>query len=146
VKPVRRRTALAALAAISLAACSIGPDGNVWITGSSVGSIEKLSADGKFIVYPILDTEPVGISSGSDGELWFAEENAGAIGKITTSGHVTSFPIPVRPSQSSQPAWTALGPDGRTWFVDQGLTIVGAVTSAGVTPNIRCAKDPFRTR
>jgi streptogramin lyase len=122
----------------------IGPDGNVWITGGSVGSIEKLLADGKFAVYPIArESDPVGISAGSDGNLWFAEEGAGAIAKITTGGHVTTYPIPAESSQSSQPSWATRGPDGRTWFVDQGIDIVGAVTMTGVVTEYPLPKQSF---
>jgi streptogramin lyase len=122
----------------------IGPDGNLWITGSSIGSIEKLSADGKFVVYPIArETGPAGISTGSDGNLWFAETNAGAIAKMTTSGHVTTYPVPTGPSQSSQPSWTTPGPDGRTWFVDQGIDVAGAITSGGTITEYPLPKQSF---
>jgi streptogramin lyase len=121
----------------------IGPDGNVWITGTSAGSIEKVSSDGTFTSYPILGTDPVGISSGPDANLWFAEETVGAIAKITTSGRITEYRIPVQGSASSQPTWTAPGPDGRIWFVDQGLDVAGATTTDGRITEYPLPKKSF---
>ena len=110
----------------------IGPDGNVWGTASSSGAIEKIAPDGTFTTYPILNSEPLGISLGPDRNLWFVEQLKGKLAKITPSGKVTSYKIPVAPSGFSQPAWTARGPDGRTWFVDQGSTAaLGAATPGG---------------
>jgi streptogramin lyase len=107
-----------------------GPDGNMWATGAGMGSIEKIAPDGTFTAYPILATEPVGISVGSDHDLWFAEQQTGEIGKITTAGKITTYRIPAK---GAQPVWTALGPDGRTWFVNlsDGSPGLGAVDSSG---------------
>jgi streptogramin lyase len=116
-----------------LADLCIGPDGNVWGTASTGGAIEKIADDGRsFTAYPILGTDPLGISAGPDGNLWFVEELTGRLGKITTSGRITTYKIPVPYGGFAQPAWTAPGPDGRTWFVDQGTIVAaGAATSHG---------------
>lgn len=102
-----------------------GPDGNIWATGASTGAIERVDPSGKYTTYPLLGTEPLGISVGSDGNLWFAESSAGKIGRITTAGAITQYEIPVPKGGQSQPSWTAPGPDKRTWFVDQGIEAVG---------------------
>lgn len=110
----------------------VGPDGNLWGTASSSGAIEKISPDGTFTTYPILNSDPVGISVGSDRNLWFVEQLNGKLAKMTTAGKLTAYKIPVAPSGFSQPSWTTLGPDGRTWFLDQGsATAVGAATTDG---------------
>ncbi|HTU82579.1 MAG TPA: hypothetical protein VMF61_10645 [Candidatus Acidoferrales bacterium] len=111
----------------------IGPDGNVWGTGAYSGTIEKIDSSGKVTMYPLLQTEPAGISVGSDGNLWFGERQAGVIGRITTGGVVATFAIPGPKGTSPQPTWTSAGSDGRTWFVDQGLGVagVGAITHSG---------------
>jgi len=118
---------------MGLSDLTVGPDGNLWVTGASIGTIEKIDSSGKFTTYPIPETEPLGISVGSDGALWFAEGSAGKIGRITTSGHITQYAIPVPKGGFSQPAWTAPGPDKRTWFVDQGQGTAGvyAITMSG---------------
>lgn len=102
-----------------------GPDGNVWATGASSGAILKIDSSGHYTMYPLLETQPLGISVGSDGNLWFAEGTAGKIGRITTAGAITQYPIGVPKGGQSQPSWTAPGPDKRTWFLDQGYMAVG---------------------
>lgn len=111
----------------------LGPDGNVWATGASSGAIEKIDSSGHYTTYPLLGTQPLGISVGSDGNLWFAEASAGKIGRITTSGAIKQFTIPAPKGGQSQPSWTAPGPDKRTWFVDQGIgtTGIGAIDMSG---------------
>lgn len=111
----------------------LGPDGNVWATGASSGAILKIDSSGHYTMYPLLGTQPLGISVGSDGNLWFAEGTAGKIGRITTSGAITQYTIRVPKGGQSQPSWTAPGPDKRTWFVDQGIDAVGigAVSMSG---------------
>ena len=110
-----------------------GPDGNIWATGASSGAILKVDKHGKFTIYPLVGTEPVGISVGSDKNLWFAEEQGGKIGKITPSGTITNYPIPAHKGEHSQPVWTALGPDGRIWFAEQGFNAnaMGAISTDG---------------
>ncbi|HEY1978048.1 MAG TPA: hypothetical protein VGG89_15970 [Candidatus Baltobacteraceae bacterium] len=103
----------------------VGPDGNIWATGASSGAIEKIDSSGHYTTYPLLGTQPLGISVGSDGNLWFAEASAGKIGRITTSGTITQYTITVPKGGQSQPSSTAPGPDKRTWFVDQGINAVG---------------------
>lgn len=109
----------------------LGPDGNVWATGASSGAIEKIGSSGKYTTYPLLGTEPLGISVGSDGRLWFAEASVGKIGRSTTGGKITQYAIPTPKGVQSQPSWTAPGPDKRTWFVDQGTGSAGAIDMSG---------------
>jgi streptogramin lyase len=111
----------------------IGPDGNVWATGASSGAILKIDSSGHYTIYPLLGTEPLGISVGSDGNLWFAEGAVGKIGRITVAGAITQYTIRVPKGGQSQPSWTAPGPDKRTWFVDQGFDAVGigAISMSG---------------
>jgi streptogramin lyase len=109
----------------------LGPDGNMWVTGTSLGAIVKTSPDGHFTTYPLLGAAPVGISVGPDNDLWFAESTVGKIGKITVSGKITSYAIPVPKGGNSEPSWTTPGSDGREWFTDPGLELVGAITPSG---------------
>jgi streptogramin lyase len=112
----------------------VGPDGNIWATGASSGAIEKVTPQGKYTTYPLIGTEPLGISVGSDGNLWFAEMQAAKIGRITTGGRISGYAIPTPAGGTLDPTWTATGPDGRTWFVAQGIktpSIVGAIRPPG---------------
>ncbi|HTU82512.1 MAG TPA: hypothetical protein VMF61_10305 [Candidatus Acidoferrales bacterium] len=122
----------------------LGPDGNIWATGASSGAILKIDADGKYTMYPILGTVPMGISVGADKNLWFAENQGGKIGKITTAGVVTTYAIPVPKGATSQPAWTTLGPDGRIWFVDQGIN--GALGFGAVSTSGKIVRYPLPAR
>ncbi len=110
-----------------------GPDGNLWATGASSGAIVKVDPSGRYTIYPLLGTQPLGISVGSDGNLWFAEGTAGKIGRITTAGAITQYTIRVPKGGQSQPSSTAPGPDKRTWFIDQGFNAVGigAISMSG---------------
>lgn len=116
----------------------IGPDGNIWATGANSGAIIKITMSGRATIYPLLQTEPIGISVGPDGNMWFAEMQAGEIGKITTSGTITSYAFPVPKGLLPRPSATTPGPDGRVWYVVQDITtqgsevaFVGAVTTDG---------------
>jgi streptogramin lyase len=111
----------------------LGPDGNMWVTGASSGSIEKIDESGKFIgTYKVLGSGPVGITVGADKNMWFAESQTGKIGKITTSGAITEYTLPAAGS-TPQPNETTLGPDGNIWYVSDGLTggSAGKITPAG---------------
>jgi streptogramin lyase len=118
---------------MGLADVCLGPDGNMWITGASSGSIEKIDESGKFIgTYQVLGSGPVGITVGADKNLWFAESQTGKIGKITTSGKITEYTLPA-PGGTPQPNDTTLGPDGNIWYVVQGSAggSAGKITPAG---------------
>ncbi len=110
----------------------LGPDGNIWATGDTAGTIEKFTANGTFQTYPVrTNSGPAGISVGSDHDLWFAEHLVGKIGRITTAGVVTEYDVPKAKGELSRPSWTTLGPDGRTWFVDTRLGTAGSINSSG---------------
>jgi streptogramin lyase len=112
----------------------LGPDGNMWITGASSGSIEKVDESGKFIgTYPVLGSGPVGIAVGADKNLWFAESQAAKIGKITTSGKVTEYPLPLPSDGFLQLNDSAPGPDGNIWYVyvESNSAAAGKITPAG---------------
>ncbi len=112
----------------------LGPDGNMWITGASSGSIEKVDESGKFIgTYQVLGSGPVGIAVGADKNLWFAESQSAKIGKITTSGKITEYPLPLPSDGFLQLNDSALGPDGNIWYVYQetNSAFAGKITPAG---------------
>jgi streptogramin lyase len=122
----------------------LGPDGNMWITGASSGSIEKVDESGKFTTYKILGSGPVGITVGADKNLWFAESQGGKIASITTGGKITEYALPVPSGGFSQPNDTTLGPDGNIWYVDEGSTATSAAGSAGkITPGGKLTSYPL---
>jgi streptogramin lyase len=121
----------------------LGPDGNIWATGTSLGAIVKVASNGTFTTYPLLGTGPVGISVGPDKHLWFAESTVGKVGTITLAGKITSYSIPTPSGAHSQPAWTTAGSDGREWFVDQGLGLLGAITTSGKMTTYALPKNSF---
>jgi streptogramin lyase len=63
-----------------------GPDGNMWITATSRGSILRMNMAGE--VTGEFDTPsrfPNGIAPGSDGNLWFTTFDGNQVGRITTA-------------------------------------------------------------
>jgi virginiamycin B lyase len=102
-----------------------GPDGNLWVTESAGGTIDRVTPAGVVTAFalPASGSHPTGIAAGPDGALWFTE--IGKIGRITTDGTVTEFAAPASGGQ------IAAGPDGALWFTDPMTDRVGRITTAG---------------
>jgi virginiamycin B lyase len=102
------------------AGVALGPDGNVWVTGSLNGTILAYSAAspfgisaGPFSVPAGAASTPLGIVAGPDGALWFTEQTASNIGRITLTGTMNEFATPV---SGSLPTAITTNPDGGIWF------------------------------
>jgi streptogramin lyase len=91
-----------------------GPDGNLWVTETAGGSVDRISPAGVLTRFPVgAGKGPNDITSGPDGALWFTETDGNAIGRITTAGQLTAFPAP---TPASKPSGITTGPDGALWF------------------------------
>jgi len=121
----------------SAQAIASGPDGNLWVTASS---LLRVTTAGDFTSVPAPAPTPgSSITFGSDGNLWMAA--AGEIVRVTLSGAVTEFPLPV---SSHYLYRITSGPDGNLWFTQNdsktgAYQAVGRMTPSGVLTEF----DPF---
>ena len=108
-----------------------GPDGNLWYTRLSGGTIVRLTPDGVATEFPLasVTASPSDITVGPDGALWFTDLDmmSPEIGRITTSGTITEFPL----APMAEPAGIITGPDGSLWFTDYGTDQIGRITTSG---------------
>ncbi len=112
-----------------------GPDGNLWLTESSVGKIAKVSTSGSFTEYSLGSGHaPWDIVVGPDGNLWYTDfvssTGTGYVGKITTSGTVTEYALAGSVNKPADLA-PAVGIDGNIWVADQATSKVIKVTPSG---------------
>ncbi len=104
---------------------TVGPDGNLWLTGGYGVSADNLASINPTthaiteLTAPTASAGVNGIAPGPDGGLWFTEENANKIGRIDPTTHaIAEFPLPVA---NSSPFRITAGPDGNLWFTATGL-------------------------
>ncbi len=123
---------------------TLGPDGNVWLTGTR--GVSRLTASGEITSFPMPEeqvdqqfTQAAGpIVTGSDGNLWLSGYRAVSVGgqaksvatidRMTPAGEVTQFELP---GPGSFPTRLALGPEGNVWFTETQEDKVGRITPAG---------------
>src|SRR5581483_5817378 len=96
-----------------------GPDGNLWVTQTVVGSrfsnqVIRVTPTGKHKAFTV-GNGPSWICVGPDGALWFTERASNAIGRITTSGKYKEYPTNY---SEGGPSGIAVGSDGALWFSD----------------------------
>lgn len=110
---------------------TVGPDGALWFTQSSVGkgppaSIGRMTASGHYTRWtlPTQHSLPMSITTGPDGALWFTERTADRIGRITMSGKISEFRLP-----HLAPFDITRGADGALWFTTD--TRIGRITTSG---------------
>ncbi len=113
-----------------------GPDGAVWYSKFSPGSlfgprasggvIGRMSADGSPRVFepPRPDLLPSSLIAGPDGALWFTVGLGDGVGRMTTSGKFSYVSLPDGRSADS----IAFGPDGALWYTDARLNRIGRMT------------------
>jgi streptogramin lyase len=106
-----------------------GPDGNLWFTSQSTGTISKVTTSGVILAEYVLPkgSEPYGITTGSNKNLWFTETGTNKIGEITTSGTVTEYALP----SGSKPRGIASGSNKNLWFTETGTNKIGTLTTSG---------------
>jgi virginiamycin B lyase len=110
-----------------------GPDKNLWVTESGLGShyanhVYRLTTSGKVTKFTVGEG-PLSICVGPDGALWFTEEFASAIGRLTTAGKFTEY---ILPSPHTDAYAIATGPDGALWFTGATDTgYIGRLTTSG---------------
>jgi streptogramin lyase len=103
---------------------ALGPDGNVWLTLTSVQSncierIDAITGASRCFAVPTPQAGPFGITAGNDGALWFTEQAAGKIGRIATNGTIAEFREPyVSPTLiSAPPRMSTFNAVRSVWFV-----------------------------
>jgi streptogramin lyase len=105
-----------------------GPDGNLWFTSLSGGTVSRVTVSGSLTTFTINPNAIIeGITAGPDGNLWFTDRSTPAIGRITPSGVVTEFFI----DTNAEPWRIAAGPDGNLWFTDRTPSRIGRITPLG---------------
>lgn len=107
-----------------------GPDGNMWFTGPSTNSIDRITTAGVLTGFtiPTGGSSPSGLTVGPDGALWFTESSVKKIGRITTGGSFSEFTIPFA---SASPQYLTTGADGNLWYTDTGRSTIGRMTLSG---------------
>jgi streptogramin lyase len=64
---------------------TVGPDGALWFTKPTDGSIGRITTDGVVTSYPTFSSSfPQGIAMGPDGNLWYTDIERNSVGRITT--------------------------------------------------------------
>jgi len=107
-----------------------GPDGNVWMTSKTGGTIEvfnNISRVFTSVTLPNPACNPLGITAGPDGRMWFAEQATATIGAISLDG--TS--IKEYPAMGAGPTGITTGPDGALWYTLQSDNLIGRMSAAG---------------
>ena len=99
---------------------TVGPDGNLWFTGSNGGGAATLGRItlGRYvpIVSDLGHAGAPAVTAGPDGNLWLAVSGHitdGHISRVTTAGVVTEFGV-----SAQRLGGIALGPDGNLWFTE----------------------------
>jgi virginiamycin B lyase len=118
-----------------------GPDGSLWLTDEYNDQILKLTTDGTFTGFPLLDGHPTGIVAGPDKALWFANaEYSDGVGRITTKGKITLYPA--GPSHD-----IAVGSDGALWYTETAANQIGRITTrgtiSGYSKGITSGSEPY---
>jgi len=127
-----------------------GPDGNLWFTQYTYGTIGKLNpATGAYTLYTLPSTNcgPWSIVAGLDGALWFSEYASNTIGRITTTGQVTEYPLPLLSGEAlPYPYGMLTANDGNIWFTEYEGTAIGRITPTGIItlfPTVTPGSCPF---
>jgi streptogramin lyase len=125
---------------------TVGPDGNLWITGTraspEAGVVAKVTPSGSetdFIIPGSGGLDQSGIVTGPDGALWFTVSGPSArgIGRITTAGSQTFYSFP-----NTDPFSIAVGSDGNLWAADY-FGALDKVTTAGEETVYPTVDSPF---
>jgi len=118
-----------------------GPDGALWFTNSTGGSLGRITTSGVITHYPV-GRGAVSVTTGPDGALWFTSPatllccgsnlvgTGASIGRLTTSGTVTTYPIGT--GDLADPGNITAGPDGALWFAQAAPSAIGRITTSGV--------------
>jgi virginiamycin B lyase len=107
-----------------------GPDGALWFTESSTGSIGRATTDGVITDIATPGLQPTSLAVGPDGAIWFTSTTYQAsVARLNADGTVSNFPLA---TPGSRPADLIDGPDGALWFVENLNGAVGRITTQGV--------------
>jgi virginiamycin B lyase len=116
-------------------ALTTGPDGNVWITTDTSGTVVRMAPDFSFSEFKVSEqlanSSSVSIVSGPDGNLWMTGYG---LQRITPDGQVTSLPVAGNANQQSSlsPVDITVGPDGSLWFITASRLQIGRATVDGM--------------
>lgn len=113
---------------------TVGPDGNLWFTGSTADVIWRMDQRGTITQFTVGNEAygPFDITVGSDRNLWFTfrSPSTNAIGRITTAGVVTLFTTGLSPGDVAVHD-LAQGSDGNIWFTEEFGNRIGRITPSG---------------
>ena len=121
----------------------VGPDGNLWFTGSDAsdtGKIGRINPTTFVITYygtgisP--NFRPVGIALGPDGNLWFTEYygpstlGGSKVGRIDPATGIITEYSSAGLSSSGYVHGIAAGADGNLWFTETDIDKIGSINPA----------------
>lgn len=105
-----------------------GPDGAMWITSYTFGTLSRMTADGTITnTYSGTDFDFITrIVVGGDGNLWFLQQGLDLV-RMTTAGTTTVFSGPDLTSLNC----IAVAPDGTIWVGDYANSAISHVALDG---------------
>ena len=108
-------------------AIATGPDGNLWVTGSSQDVVARVTPAGRAKVFALdLNCDPQSVASGA-GALWVACYNLDEIERVSTTGVVTAFAVPSHlPNYPDVLSGIVKGPGGM-WFTEYAGGRIGRI-------------------
>ncbi len=114
---------------------ALGPDGNMWVTLSTVAGIQSVTAEAVFsAAVPALaqpadaNPMPTGIVEGIDNALWFAETGVDKIARIDpVTNAITEYPV----TACSAPSSLVVGSDSNLWFTEPGTQKIAKMAMTG---------------
>jgi virginiamycin B lyase len=111
-------------------AITVGPDGNLWVTGASQDVVARVTPAGKGTLFSLdLNCDPQWIAPGA-GALWVTCYNLDEIERVSTSGAVTRIPVPSHfPGYPDVLSGIAQGPRGAMWFTEYAADRIGRVST-----------------
>ena len=110
-------------------AVAAGPDGNLWLTGSSQDLVARVTPSGRGTYFGLdLNCDPQWIAPGG-GAMWVSCYNLDEIERVSTGGVVTRFRVPSHfrgyPDTLSS---IVQGPDNAMWFTEYSASRLGRLS------------------
>jgi streptogramin lyase len=110
---------------------AVGPDGNLWITEWDGNNIGRMSPDGTYTNFPLVNSfaHPEGIVSGPEpgGTVWFTEMDGHYIAKLMAKNGAFAGQW----GTAGNPLGITVGPDGNLWYTEFNGDKIGQMSPEG---------------
>lgn len=123
----------------------LGPDGNLWVTEQSSGSVVRLAPDGTVVSRHAVGADPTTIAVGPGNRVWVAVTGAKQLVYFDATAPAPA-PVVVATGSTCGPVGLAAGGDGRMYFTlpsdgacNGGASELGTVAGDGTGPVTRAA-------